>query len=175
MGQYYKFIILSDVKYNNKEMIFLVINPRSFNEGGKLMEHSYINTNLLDTVEYLIGPIGRFYKSRIVWAGDYADDEDDDSINLYRLTDEYSEYTSCFPNQNYKYIVNHTKKLYIDKSNHKTIHPLPLLISEGNGQGGGDYNGNNLELCGSWSRNVISMEHNIPDNYEELICNFDEY
>jgi hypothetical protein len=39
MGQYYKFIILSDTKKNNKEVILLVINPHDFMEGAKLMEH----------------------------------------------------------------------------------------------------------------------------------------
>ncbi len=176
MGQYYKFIILSDVKHNNKEIIVLVINPHAFDEGAKLMEHSYINTNLLNTVEFLIGPQGDFYKSRCIWAGDYADKEEEIDENLYKLSNNYSEYKSIYVNQNYKYIVNHTKKIYIDKSKiTNNIHPLPLLISEGNGKGGGDYRGWNIELCGSWSRDVISMEHEIPENYEELFCDFEEY
>ena len=54
------------------------------------------------------------------------------------------------------------------------LHPLPLLVSEGNGRGGGDYNGNNNELCGTWARDCISVEKNIPDNYTELTCDFYE-
>jgi hypothetical protein len=63
----------------------------------------------------------------------------------------------------------------VDKTKSKSIHPLPLLICEGNGRGGGDYDGSNYDLCGTWARDVISMEETIPDNYIELICDFYEY
>jgi len=177
MGQYYKFIILADNKKNNKEVILLVINPRDYDNGSKLMEHSYINTNIMNTVEMLISPDGDFHKSRIVWAGDYADE--DESMNLYHLAENYSSYTTYnnnINNININYIVNHTKKLYVDKTKiENEIHPLPLLIAEGNSRGGGDYHGNNENLCGSWTRDVISIENEIPDNYEELVCDFYEY
>ena len=185
MGQYYKFIILADnssKEDKKKECILLVINPRTYSEGSKLMEHSYINTNMMNAVEFLISKHGRFYKSRIVWAGDYAEpeseEEDEDGpLNLYRISDEYSSYTTQITNSSGRYIVNHTKKLYVDKewkaeeteeteeNNYRyIIHPLPLLISEGNGNGGGDYRGNNEQLCGRWARDVISIEDEIPDN-----------
>ncbi len=69
--------------------------------------------------------------------------------------------------------------MYVDKekcqcSEDYNIHPLPLLVSEGNGRGGGDYNGNNQDLCGSWSRDVISMEESHPLDYIELIPEFKE-
>ncbi len=48
MGQYYKFIILGEQKHNNKEIIILVINPHQYGNGAKLMEHSYINNNMMD-------------------------------------------------------------------------------------------------------------------------------
>ncbi len=192
MGQYYKFIILANnsSKENNKEYILLVIDPHSYGEGSKLMEHSYLNTKMMNTVEYLISKYGKFYKSRIVWAGDYADEEpgeedEDGPMNLYRLAEYYSGYTRLVSNSFGRYIVNHTKKLYVDKeiklndNYNNIIHPLPLLISEGNGSGGGDYNGNNQHLCGSWARDVISMEEEIPDDYInqglELVCDFEEY
>jgi hypothetical protein len=175
MGQYYKVIILGDQKKNNKEVILLVINPGSYGNGAKLMENAYMNNDLLNTVEYLISNNGPFYKSRIIWAGDYANEED--SENLYHIADNYSSYENIFPGNNKsKYIVNHTKKMYVDKEKceDNEIHPLPLLVSEGNGQGGGDYYGNNLELCGSWSRDVISMEESLPLDYIELIPEFNE-
>ncbi len=185
MGQYYKFIILGEQKHNNKEIIILVINPHQYGNGAKLMEHSYINNNMMNTVEYLIGPEGQFHKSRVVWAGDYAEEEPGEEYNLNRLTDDYSSYRQENVNHNYKYIVNHTKKLYVDYkptdikedsyTNNYRIHPLPLLISEGNGSGGGDYDGNNYHLIGSWARDTISMEHDVPEGYEELVCGFTEY
>ena len=183
MGQYYKFIILSDNKHNNKEIIVLVINQHHYGNGSKLMEHSYINNDIMNTVEYLIGPEGRYHKSRVVWAGDYSNEEPGEESNLYHLADDYSSYQIVYKNQNYKYIVNHTKKVYVDnrpkviKENdyNYSIHPLPLLISEGNGSGGGDYDGNNYNLVGTWARNTISMENEIPEGYEELVCDFTEY
>lgn len=173
MGQYYKFIILANEKKNNKEVILLVLHPHNFGEGSKIMEHSYIN-NMMNTVEYLLSVNSNFHKSRIVWAGDYADEEYNNS-NLYTLAEEYSHYNNIYEDVNLQYIVNHTKKLYVDKKKIiDEIHPLPLLVSEGNGRGGGDYYGNNKKLCGTWARDIISMEYNIPENYTELECNFYE-
>ncbi len=185
MGQYYKVIILADHKKNNKEVILLVINPSDYDEGSKLMEHSYHNTILMNTVEHLLKVNGHFYKSRIVWAGDYAepeegyDDEDNDEAtnNLYYLAKNYNAYNAFVNsnNKNNKYILNHTKKLYVDKyKTSENIHPLPLLVSDGNGRGGGDYSGYNKELCGTWARNVISIEDKYPEDYTELVCNFQE-
>ncbi|KAH3691136.1 hypothetical protein Pelo_19957 [Pelomyxa schiedti] len=41
----------------------------------------------------------------------------------------------------YRYIVNHSKRQYVDKSGclSLSIHPLPLLLAEGNGRGCGDF------------------------------------
>jgi hypothetical protein len=47
-----------------------------------------------------------------------------------------------------------------------------LLVSEGNGLGCGDYHGNNKELCGTWSRDSISVDNIILDGFTELIPNF---
>lgn len=182
MGQYYKFIILGDTKKNGKEVILLVINPRDYGEGAKLMEHSYHNTKLLNTIEYLLSVNRPFYKSRIVWAGDYAEpeegyeDDSEENVNLYYLADNYNSYNAFVNsnNKNKKYILNHNKKLYVDKyKTNENIHPLPILVSEGNGSGGGDYRGHNNELSGTWSRDVISVEETYPEDYTELVCDFE--
>ena len=47
------------------------------------MEHSYINDSFVTALENLISPDGMFHKSRVVWAGDYADKEPDSEHNLY--------------------------------------------------------------------------------------------
>jgi hypothetical protein len=75
--------------------------------------------------------------------------------------------------KDYPYLVNHTKKQYVDKRKEE-IHPLPLLTAEGNGAGGGDYRGDNEILCGDWARDVISIETEPPVGYEELLCKFRE-
>ena len=189
MGQYYYAIILSETKLGKKELIRMWMSPHAYSNGGKLTEHSYIGNNFIQAFEYLISPDGMFYKSRIVWAGDYAEPEEDDTQNLYNKVVENGTYqrpksidTSC-----YRYIVNHSKKLYVDKERiinkpepyilHRLdkvfkFHPLPLLVSEGNGMGGGDYHGNNEKLCGTWSRDIISIEMNIPEDFTELVCDF---
>jgi len=174
MGQYYKIIILGE----NKDFIRFFINI-SYGLGLKLTEHSYQNINFLNTIEYLLSSKGSFYKSRIVWAGDYADSEENNSKNLYHITDDESnkEYVLKFTKleDEHKYIVNHTKKQFIDKSKYKSIHPLPFITAEGNGRGGGDYYGTNEEFIGSWSRDIISMEKDIPDDFIEFEHMFDEY
>jgi hypothetical protein len=192
MGQYYIAIILAEKGTAKAEYVRVYLRPHVYGEGAKLMEHSYKNSGFVNAVENLIGPDGTFYKSRLVWAGDYADaeadseegletgleSENDEHQNLYSIAGDCSrEYHSGASESVYlQYIVNHTKKQYIDKKvSENEIHPLPLLVSEGNGRGGGDYNGSNEHLCGSWARDVISMETQIPDGYEQLMCEFDEY
>jgi hypothetical protein len=69
----------------------------------------------------------------------------------------------------YTYIVNHTKRVYVKKGT--GVHPLPILTAEGNGRGSGDYEGQNMDLVGTWARDVISMENEAPD-YTLVACEF---
>jgi hypothetical protein len=100
--------------------------------------------------------------------------------NLNQLTGKYPDKSLNKLNipikntKDYHYIVNHTKKQYVDKRKQKLYHPLPLLTAEGNGRGGGDFKGKGEELIGTWARDVLSVEKVIPDNYTELICEFQE-
>jgi hypothetical protein len=182
MGQYYMAIILGEKNISKHEVIRFYIHSLC---GAKLTEHSYIGNNFVGGVEFLFTPEGPCYKSRLVWAGDYADPEPELGENLYNLTNspdkEYRLKSTITPE--YKYIINHTKNLYVDKQrnlikgqniNEFIIHPLPLLVSEGNGRGCGDYCGKNNELCGTWARDTISVEETIPSNFAELVCDFCE-
>jgi hypothetical protein len=177
MGQYYKAIILAE-KTDKKEFIRASIEPYTNGSGSKLTEHSYIDDIFMTAVEYVLCPLGMFYKSRIVWAGDYAENEPELNENLYNLS-ENKIYNPILPKNcneimnKYRYIVNHTKKQYVDKKN-KILHPLALLTAEGNGAGGGDYFGTNEILIGSWGRDIISIDEEIPENYTELVCEFKE-
>lgn len=79
----------------------------------------------------------------------------------------------------YKYIINFTKKIFVcipeKPDNGWVIHPLPLLCADGNGRGGGDYEGTNMELIGSWAFDNIGVADEIPDEIEtELIVEFKE-
>jgi hypothetical protein len=174
MGQYYKVIILAEKGTSDKEYIRFFINIW---DGIKLLEHSYLKNPFVNAVEFLLSPLGPLYKSRIVWAGDYADEEDD-SGNLYHLAENEisKEYIPKSENLSveYKYIVNHTKKQYIDKNKYAIFHPLPLITAEGNGRGGGDYHGNHEDKIGLWSRDVISIEKELLPEYTEFEYKFGE-
>jgi hypothetical protein len=175
MGQYYKVILLAENNLDIYEIIRCFIEP-TYNNGSKLMEHSYIDNDFVAIVESLLSPEGMFYKSRIVWAGDYADNEPNLNDNLYTITETQNNkaiLSAAKISKDYIYILNHTKKLYIDKTKYDNIHPLPILTAEGNGRGGGDYYGTNIELVGTWARDVISVEKHKPDNYTKFTHKFE--
>lgn len=175
MGQGYNAIILDE----SGKIIRTWVNPHNYNNGYKLMEHSYIGNNFVSVVESLLCAEGMFYKCRLVWAGDYADEEADGN-NLYSTALESESKQSVglakADMSAYRYIVNHTKKLYVDKNLEFSgnIHPLPLLTAEGNGRGGGDYSGASEDLVGTWARDVISLEKDLPVGFKELECPFGE-
>lgn len=179
MGQYYKAINLDTKEY---------INPHDYDNGLKLMEHSYIGNDFTETVESLLAPGKPWHKTRLVWAGDYMDPGlfvDNEEDTLYSLS--YEEFDKVKPKEestkDYPYIVNHTKKEYVDKSKCEkdrynfTVHPLPLLTSSGNGRGGGDYRySGGEEYVGTWAGDVISIERDLSslEDYKEIIPGFKE-
>jgi hypothetical protein len=173
MGQYYNAIILSA---DGKIVVWM--SPQDYNNGLKLMEHSFIGNNFVSTFEYGLSPEGPYHKSRVVWAGDYAAPEpaEEEQSEKKNLNDMCNDFNMIKPAEKdttkYRYIVNHTKKLFVDKSKApdyyvRKIHPLPILTAEGNCCAGGDYRGGS-EFVGSWARDVISVEEVAPD-FEELI------
>lgn len=168
MGQYYYPIILSD-----SGKIIAWMHAHQYGNGLKLMEHSFIGNNFVSTFEFELTPEGKYHKRRVVWAGDYADKEEAGE-NLAHNCGEHQMIAPHIKNSliQYRYIVNHSKKQFVDKTKVPTdrdgyaIHPLPLLTCEGNGLGGGDYTGA-PSMVGSWARDVISVEKEQP-NYDEL-------
>ena len=169
MGQYYYPIIL-----NSDGKIVVWMCAHNYNNGLKLMEHSYLGNNFVSTFEFGLSPEGPHYKSRVVWAGDYADKELDQEKNLYQMCDEYTMISpQVKETKMYRYIINHSKKQFVDKTKapkqeNFALHPLPLLTCEGNGRGGGDYRGES-PLIGSWARDIISVEEVAPEGFEELV------
>ncbi len=212
MGQYYKAVFLAE---NQKPIAS--VSSYDFGSGAKLMEHSWEKNPMVRFVErqLMVAP------QKVVWAGDYADEEDpttitereiklladeesdywnskvlkEKGVNLYSLSDTIGklihdervenkyehDYKGVAP-LTAKYLVNHDKKQFVDKS--KTpkdgdgwqIHPLPLLTCEGNGRGGGDFRGDS-PLVGLWARDKISVvtrKSDIPKGFEELIFDLKE-
>ena len=179
MGQYYRPLLI--FKDGTKRSAL----SHRFNNGLKLMEHSWIGNRFVNAVMYEMvdKPV------RLAWVGDYSDAAVSDGCNLgggyitsaseflkmfTYLWGEHSspddlpgdsptftldcKHTDC-------YIVNLTKRCYIDmeqyfKSNGEKewcIHPLPLLTALGNGMGGGDYSGEVGKNKLGYGRSMKSM------------------
>jgi hypothetical protein len=165
MGQYYKPCILNK---KNKTTVEAFMHAHSHGNGLKLMEHSYIGNDFVGGFETLI----QEKPQRVVWGGDYAEPCINRKTNTYERCIDKLEVKPSIPNQKeyhkeFVFIVNHSKKEYVDKREVKDIptwkgtqiHPLPLLTSEGNGQGGGDFFGKDTKgLIGTWARDIISIE-----------------
>jgi len=64
MGQYYKPICIDTKEY---------LNAHHYDNGLKLMEHSWIGNNFVCAVEGMLTPKGHWHNKHIVWAGDYMD------------------------------------------------------------------------------------------------------
>lgn len=168
MGQYYK-----PINVENKQWLY----NHEYDNGLKLMEHSYIGNDVMNAVESLLIPGGAWYKTPVVWAGDYADAElalgNEEEDNLYHLCqdDKKIHPPSDAVDEKYHYLTNHTKHLVIDLTTIQPdeddfrIHPLSLLVAEGNGRGGGDFYGED-ERIGTWARDIISLEDHICEGYQ---------
>jgi hypothetical protein len=111
--------------------------------------------------------------------------------NLYGMCDEIKPIRLICKEgkteSGYPYIINHTKKQYVDirknkstdiqeyDENHLRIHPLPLLTRESEVGSGGDYRGVGDEDLGIWARDKISMESKVPDGlFTKIIVGFVE-
>ena len=184
MGQYYR-PILTNTKGNERAYNRNVDGEYTM---AKLMEHSWWRNPFVGTITR------KLYKNsmKVVWVGDYADD----GYNVNELTSEELKRlcAKAWKGKGYGvkknelyldglYLVNHTKKIYIDCDEYKAnatdkdgwcVHPIPLLTAIGNGLGGGDYRGVNVEEVGCWANDLISVEDTIPDGYANELYMFKE-
>jgi hypothetical protein len=200
MGQYYKPINTDKIQFLYSHDYKYEFEGRDGNmvqcgNGLKLMEHSYIGNNFVGAVERLLLPDGAWYKDHIVWCGDYADffsDSDGNEIgfNWYTFVGENEDQTKITPfndkdniiDEKFKFILNHDKKQFVDRSKKLTtqwdddtfINPLPILLADGNGRGGGDYHGDDMDNVGVWAYDPISIEDNVPKGFTELVLAFKE-
>jgi hypothetical protein len=170
MGQYFKPTSIDTMEY--------LCSHDYDGNGLKLTEHSWIGNHFVSTVESLLSEGGKWYKHRIVWAGDYADKEPGKEENLYGLADKIKPPMSTV---SYRYVINHSKIFYVDKNQCTDvgdgwfIHPLPLLTCEGNGRSSGDFRGSDENrIVGAWARDSISVGNHIPEGYEKLVFDLKE-
>ena len=90
---------------------------------------------------------------------------------------DFDEVTKYETFETYKYIINLSKNMFVripENSNELVIHPLPLLCCDGNGRGGGDYYGTNMELVGSWAYDEIGIGNEVPQDFTEFVVTFEE-
>jgi hypothetical protein len=186
MGQYYNVVI------KNKNTI-TTYNKKVDGEytPAKLTEHSWWLNPFVCSLTKLL--YENLTPCRVAWVGDYAYSADGlnipDGIDVAKLHEiawgENSKTQEIHKDELYldgKYLVNHTKKIYLNCDDYKlrsndygwVIHPLPLLTAIGNGLGGGDYYGINKDQVGGWAWCAISVEDDIPVGYKELKCTFRE-
>jgi len=174
MGQYYKPCILAENKKTVKSWVY----SHDYDNGLKLMEHSWMKNTFVKAFESLI----KGNPQRVVWSGDYADACNGRKTNLYdRCTDSNKvNPTDTYTDTETRYVVNHSKKTYVDKTKVVNnggwkIHPLPLLTCEGNGRGGGDFHGaDKNNIVGTWARDLVSVESRKPNGYAEIVFDLAE-
>ena len=174
MGQYYKPV-------NTKTMKWLY--SHSYDNGLKLIEHSWIGNTFVGAVMTLLSPKNKWYKSPIVWAGDYYDEEGEKPYyDLVKDKDELKNVESMSKEKQLEAIlVNHTKKEYVVYSEMRVndgwiVNPLPILTALGNNRGGGDYGDSNpdFDKVGIWANDILSIEFSIPEKYKKLKVDFYE-
>ena len=168
MGQYFRPCVLrKNYKLATKSnMVLASLSSYAFNNGSKLMEHSYIGNSYVKNASALIGDDSEFFGYPFAWVGDYADKINGKSLYDFarEIEDEtYKELKHILTTPTYKYIVNFTKKEYVEIAEYDEniwqVHPLPLLTAVGNGRGGGDY-GLYSKRVGRWAFDRIGCTNN---------------
>jgi hypothetical protein len=223
MGQYYNPVILKKNWKNETQPVVASLKCYDFDNGAKLMEHSYVGNRFVEAMMHLLHILDEDRSGfPFVWCGDYADtintpaipqkgvlneqtgechleggfqawslayawmeDKDDDEKDSaeYAAVKEMIKDASM---HNYNYILNHTKKEYVKvpkfKKDSWIIHPLPILTSDGNGKGSGDYSDQicinpeekdldkreykdkpNKKFVGAWAYDTISVTNKFED------------
>ena len=177
MGQYYKPVNESKRQY---------LLAHAYDNGLKLMEHNYIDNDFVRAVEALIGEGGPWHGDVWTWEGDCADDfepapDGDETWNLYHKAG--CEFEKIHPDpiaESRRFVANASRRLFIDCSKipadrwNSRIHPMPLLLSAGNGRGGGDYRGASVDSVGSWHGDVVWTADAAPEGFVEVTFDFHE-
>lgn len=195
MGQYYKPMSLDTKEY---------LVSHKYGNGLKLMEHSYYKNNFVAEVIHLL--MNEWNTHQVLWSGDYSDNADYEwnenifnEINFqkynYSMTDygafkngdlseeEYEKVEKDVENitENYAF-VNYDKEIYCKLDccpviNGWQISPIPLLLANSNGRGGGDYRSeHDYEKVGSWAYDKVGIipNINVPTSYKKVEYNFHE-
>ena len=165
-------------------------HSHDFNNGLKLMEHSYVGNSFVNVVanEIVDNP------TQLYWLGDYAEVSDFRSESMFNRLygyawkrKRYEGTTVENPNTSFDwskdwYYINHTKKQFILMPKYDdelwTYSPVSLLTAIGNGRGGGDYSGYNENMVGYWAGDKVELSREKPnekydDCTEDLVFGVD--
>ena len=182
MGQYFRPVIIG--KKDSKKVV-ASLYAHEFNVGLKLMEHSYVGNNFVNTFATLINDKDGKYKGYpMAWAGDYSDEVVGDK-NYYdiALEQDTDENVKDLKANEYRYFINKTKKEFVDIedcpsckiSDYLAVHPLPILTCLGNGRSH-DYvpKEEDKEYIGSWAMDVVVSSNKCPNEktYKRIKPNF---
>lgn len=177
MEQYFRAVNISKGEF---------LEPHDYDSFSKLMEHSERLNNFMLAVEGLIQLGGRWYKNKIVWAGEYSENglfvPKGYEGNLYKCTKDntFGRIITNPVKALSHYLLNHDKKQFIDigcnlpmNNKGRIVHPLSLLTAIGNGN---FYTSDKkmLSYVGSWVGDSISAEDSVPNGYEEIKPDFVE-
>lgn len=179
MGQYFRPVIID--KKNSKKVV-ASLYAHSYNNGLKLMEHSYVGNNFVNAFTTLINDENGKYKGYpMAWAGDYSDEVVGDKNYYYiALEQGTDENVKDLKANEYRYFINKTKKEFVDiedcsKVEDMIVHPLPILTCLGNGRSH-DYvpKEEDKEYIGSWATDVIVSSNKCPNEktYKRIKPNF---
>jgi len=170
MGQYFTPTII-----DSAGRVTAALDPSDYGCGLKLHGHTRYNTTLMRAVELLLAADGG---GRLVWAGDYAEDDPATGTNLYfaaqprhfvrfaGLVDDVGDAgTTAVPGgaaPAMRFVVNADRREYLD--NHQLLTdsdgyrrtPLPALTCEGSGAPYDDF------TMGRWARQRIYTTTTAP-------------
>lgn len=181
MGQYYTPLTQKGDDLKTRKSYTLKYKGE-FN-GYKLTEHSWWYNPAMNAFVRLI------YRNplRVAWVGDYSKDKAVSKENHFQkfIRDNRNrevELTIEELNLEGLYLVNHSKKVFLDCNDYYNrcsndgwcLHPLSLLTAVGNGEGGGDYFGENSSDVGAWAWDIISVEDEPPAAFKEVKYTFIE-
>lgn len=178
MGQYYNCLIKRGNTFTNYN---IQVKGKEYN-GVKLCEHSWWENDFMNAMTTELYK----NKARVAWVGDYAgdfhwryDEGKPYPAALCWLAWGGTKDTQVIQEEpanegnitlKDKVLVNHTRGIYFDcnkyydeskvkdTNGYWCLHPLSLLTVCGNGLGGGDYDGINMEDVGDWCFDEISVE-----------------
>ncbi len=177
MGQYFTPVIV-----NAAAQVVAALDPSEYGSGLKLFGHTRYDTNLMRAVELLLAADGG---ARLVWAGDYAEDDPDTGTNLYfaaqprhfvrfaGLVEDRDTATTAVPGgalsgtrwgtgPAMRFVVNADRREYLDNhqlpadSDGYRRTPLPTLTCEGSGAPYSDF------TMGRWARQRIYLTATPP-------------